>query len=248
MGDHGPTRDESADVPSLAAGQVHLWVASPDDLGVHVAPYEAMLTPEERSRYLGFRFELHRREYLLTRALVQDVLARYLPRPRAGFRFDRESHGRPRLSPPAHVDFNLANHPSLVVCAVGTSAELGVDVEPIARGSDVLELADVVFSQGERDGLALLADVDQRRQRAVLLWTVKEAYLKARGAGLSLPLQNFGVEVRATGEMSLTFAAGADGGPWGLSTIVHEGHRISVAVRGAHPLQLTLTRIVPRAL
>lgn len=230
----------------LAADEVHLWIATPANSADHVACYEAILTPDERRRYLGFRFDRHRQEYLVTRALLQDVLGRYLPRPTAGFRFERESHGRPRLSPPAEVDFNLANHPSLVVCGVSRSAELGVDVEPIARGADVLELADSVFSRRERDALARLAELDQRRQRAVLLWTLKEAYLKARGTGLSLPLQGFSVEVGAGGELDLVFEEAMDVGPWSLGTVVHDGHRISVAVRGAGPLRLTLTSIVPR--
>jgi len=90
---------------------------------------------------------------------------------------------------PRDLEFNLSNTKGLVVCAISRD-QVGVDVEPRARGTSVVPIADTVFSQDELAALRALPESEQPR-RAIELWTLKESFIKARGLGLSLPLDRF---------------------------------------------------------
>jgi 4'-phosphopantetheinyl transferase len=169
---------------------VHLWIADPAQLSERACA--AILEDDELARARAFRFDRHRREYLSSRALVRRALSRHDGRPPCTWRFVRNAHGKPRALAANGLAFNLANHPTLVVCAIA-ARDLGVDVEPIDRGREILALAPVVFTAGERTALAALAAA-ARPDRAVSLWTLKEAYIKARGLGLdALPLASFSI-------------------------------------------------------
>jgi 4'-phosphopantetheinyl transferase len=124
----------------------------------------------------------------------------------AEWRFVRNECGRPEPmwngKPP--VRCNLSKTNGLVACVVTRDAEAGIDVEDIRRIDDPMELAGYAFSSAELADLKSLA-ADEQRTRFFEYWTLKEAYLKARGVGLSEPLDrfSFGVEGR-TGQIRLT--------------------------------------------
>ncbi len=143
----------------------------------------ATLEPEAAKRCAAFVFEHSRREYLVTRALVRDVLAAHTEGPLA---FARSEYGKPSLDPPRDLHFNLTNTKELVGCAIVRGWEIGLDAEPLDRGDTILEIAETVFVASERDEIAGLG-LGSRRRRAVEMWTRKEAYMKALGTGLSLP-------------------------------------------------------------
>ncbi|MEZ4362899.1 MAG: 4'-phosphopantetheinyl transferase superfamily protein [Kofleriaceae bacterium] len=187
---------------------IDVWVIAPEELpGEELARAEPWMTPEERARQRAFVFERHRREYLVTRGLVRAVLSRGGARAPADWTFRRNDYGRPELDPPCGLAFNLSNHPTLVACAVRRGPlDLGCDVEPLARGPEVLTVADSVFAPAELAELRALPATAQP-DRALALWTLKEAYIKARGMGLSLPLQDF----------AFSFVAGATARPSGIA-------------------------------
>ncbi|HEY8075437.1 MAG TPA: 4'-phosphopantetheinyl transferase superfamily protein [Labilithrix sp.] len=230
------------DLADLPAGEVRLFHLSPAALpmGAEDVVLPA-LTAAERARHERFRFERHRREHLATRALVRAVLSLYCARDE--WRFEAGPFGRPEVVPPCGLTFNLANHPSLVVCAVALAGrtELGVDVEPFASADSILEVADTHFAAPEREGLAAL-DADAKRDRALSLWTAKEAYLKARGAGLSLPLDAFAV--RFGEEPTIDFLQPIDdGGAFTIRLLDLEGHRVAIAARGlGAPMRVVVER------
>src|SRR5262249_8611625 len=155
--------------------------------------------PSELERYHRFVFDRHRLEFLATRALVRRTLSSLRPIDPPAWRFRITAYGRPEIDPPCGIAFNLANHPTLTVCALRTATagaapgavpELGVDVEPLTRGIEIVPLAPSVFSVAERAALHALPAAAQP-DRALSLWTLKEAYIKARSLGLSLPLDGF---------------------------------------------------------
>jgi len=175
----------------------------------------------------------------VSRALVRTTLARYLGEEPSSFRYRLGPHGRPSLDPPRTLDFNATNHPELVACAVARET-VGVDLEPLARGDEILEIATSVFSAPERAALAALA-ASARRERAVSLWTLKEAYLKARGLGLSAPLQDIVIDFSAGGRPTVRLLMGDDEHPsWWLATRDHGGCRIAVAVATAREIALVI--------
>ena len=97
--------------------------------------YQEILAPEETERYARFVFEKDRRQFLLTRALVRDVLSRYVGEQPSALVFTHNDFGKPALGgPPGHpVSFNLAHTKGMSVCAVVSKQMIGVDVENLQR-------------------------------------------------------------------------------------------------------------------
>ncbi len=206
------------------------WVCPPEVEDPILAQALSWLTDEERERQRAFVFERNRREFLATRALIRTALSRVEPAPPQSWRFVRNEYGRPALDPPRGLCFNLSNHPTLVACALRRgSLEVGVDVEPLARGSDVLEIAATVFSDRELSDLRALPAA-QQPERAISLWTLKEAYIKARGMGLSLPLKEFSF-VFGPGGVGIRFSPALDDRSerWSFTWFDRRGHRLALA-------------------
>ena len=248
---------EASTLPSFANSTgplelrgVHLWCVRPD--GVRgdrlLRLYEAMLSPDERGRYVRLKFAPNRHEFLITRALVRTVLARYLGVEPPSLRFEHGPFGRPEITPRHDVRFNLSNSGGLVVCLVSESREVGVDVEPLARASAILELAAEVFSPHE---LAALRALPREAQfsRALSLWTLKESYIKARGMGLAIPLKLFSFVFPETGppRVEIDPSLGDRASRWRCGSIDRFGHRISWTVehRGPSALGVQVFDTVP---
>jgi 4'-phosphopantetheinyl transferase len=189
----------------------------------------------ERERHARFAFERHRHEYAVTRGLERGVLARYVARPPGELSFRRTEHGRPLLEDAGDLRFNLTNCVDFVACAVVRGREIGVDAEPVGRGDEVLEVGETVFTRFERERLSELP-LPSRRRRAVQLWTQKEAYMKARGLGMSLPVERFEVVDSADGPPTLRFLPPIEDVParWALETLEIEGHFVSICVEVDH--------------
>lgn len=216
--------DATADPP------VDLWFVNTAD--VHrpalLEACRALLTPEEVEKHRGFLFEKHRHEYLVTRALARGVLARHVGVAPRALEFVRNEYGRPELVPRA-VHFNLSNSTRFVVCAVSANREVGIDTEPLDRGDRILDVAESFFSARERRGLAALAMPDRLR-RAVSLWTLKEAYMKARGMGMSIPALDFELTFEESG-IRLGFVAPIDDKtPWVFEIHELEGHLVATCI------------------
>jgi 4'-phosphopantetheinyl transferase len=212
----------------------------------------AWLHPSELDRYHRFAFDRHRLEFLATRALVRRALSSVRPVDPPAWRFRITSHGRPEIDPPCGIAFNLANHPTLIVCAIRSAADaghvpdLGVDVEPLTRGTEIVPLADTVFSAAERAALRALPEAAQP-DRALSLWTLKESYIKARSLGLSLPLDGFSFSFE-TDPPRISFAASIPDTParWTFRTIDLLGHRIALALEAADPAPIVRVHQVTR--
>jgi 4'-phosphopantetheinyl transferase len=174
----------------LLEREVHLWWAAPDARALpDLLP---LLSAEELATANRFRFEEHRVLYAFAHGALRVVLARYAGGDPRGLEFERVGNGRPELRG-REVRFNLAHTAGLVLIGVAKSADIGVDAEFVAaeRGRDE-QLAQRVFTPGE---LAAWRRDDCFFER----WTLKEAYIKARGEGLSLELRSFGFPGLAEG-------------------------------------------------
>jgi 4'-phosphopantetheinyl transferase len=240
---------------------LYLWYAYPDDLLTEgaVEVCASLMSDEERTRWQSFHFDRNRREYLATRVLARTALSHMLPHPPASWRFSRNQYGKPVVDPECGLSFSLSNSLGLVACLVGEGSEIGLDVEAHERDEQIAALAPEVFSPLELAQLDALHGPD-RLDRALSLWTLKEAYIKARGMGLSLPLRQFsfvfgGVEgVR----LELDPCLGDQAERWRFCLLEHAGHRIALmtAKTGqtttpalqlwqARPLLSTPTRLAP---
>ena len=160
-----------------------------------VEQFGGLLTPEERERQVRPTIEKRRREVLLTRALVRSVLSGYTGADPLSWRFGTAEHGRPFLDGPAvGFDFNLSHTEGMIVCLVSQTPMPGVDVEFMPRRGQLDEVADHFFAASECAALRAQPEA-HRRRRFFTYWTLKEAYIKAKGSGLTLPLDAFWFDV-----------------------------------------------------
>ena len=169
----------------LAAGEVHSWCVSLDVSSDAYARLHAALAWDERSRSARFRFERDRRRFVVARAALRDVLGRYLGTPADEIRFAYNAFGKPELSPEfgSRLRFNLSHSADLALIAVAADADVGVDLECV-REENYAEIARHFFSSGEVDQLNTVPRHLQARA-FFNCWTKREAYVKARGAGLT---------------------------------------------------------------
>jgi len=178
------------------------------------------LSEEERARAARFHFERDRNSYVLAHALARTLLAQLTGAEPQALRFALGEHGRPELDWPVkspRMRFNISHTHGLVACALALEHDVGVDVEHVERRLEIGRIAPSVFSPDERRALALLDD-DALRTRFFQLWTLKEAYIKARGMGLALPLREitFHLDGRQRPELALGPALADVAGRWWL--------------------------------
>lgn len=240
---------------------LHLWCAYPDDLLGEESAREcaALLSAEERARWQRFRPERRRREFLATHALARTALSHFRPVLPQDWQFTANAYGKPALEPDCGLRFNLSNSPGLAVCLVADApVEVGVDVEAQARAGQIAEVARKVFSPAELAQLDVLSAAE-KLDRYVSLWTLKEAYIKARGMGMALPLGeiSFLFEGADAVRLEVTAAVDEDAERWWFRLLDHAEHRIAIAAErtagwGLHlwevrPLPLGLRRILTAA-
>ncbi len=228
------------DVPalSLLPDEVHVWLAFPDQITDEplLMRCRSVLTPEEQAATERFVFARHRHQHLLTRALQRDLLSRYTGVQPAAWRFEKNGYGKPEISSPRHwhrLRFNLSHTDGLIACAVTLERDVGVDVEYVGRPVRVMELAPSVFAPPEVSGLQRLRPSEQRA-RFFALWTLKEAYIKARGKGLSIPLDKFSFTFKQHEEIGIDIDPSLedDAATWQFErTYATEDHAMAVAAR-----------------
>ncbi len=186
----------------LPEGEVHLWFTYPDEWeepGL-IESAQSILEAGEIARSERFRFSQHRQLFLASRLLLRTTLSRYAEIAPGAWRFAANEHGKPRAVPQAGVPapaFNLAHTAGIAVVAVGGRAYVGVDAENRDRRVRARRLVERFFAPEETTELRNLSSADLR-ERFVLYWTLKEAYIKALGLGLAQPLDSF--SFRLTGE------------------------------------------------
>ena len=135
--------------------------------------------------------------------LRREILSRYAPLDPADWRFGANRHGKPQLiDPPSPLSFNLSHSGEWLACAVSAGAAVGVDLEYCDAGRDVLKLARRYFLDVEAAELAGLPEA-QRKDRFYDYWTLKEAWIKARGLTIARELQHAGIELDGAGSIEL---------------------------------------------
>ena len=227
---------------------LHLWCAYPDDLLNDEAAQACLrlLSEDELARWRAFKFDRHRREYLATHALARSALSHYHAVPPEAWRFQLNAYGKPAVDPACGLCFNLSNSLGLVICLIGEDAEVGVDVESQQRAGSIAEVGPRMFSPQELAQLEGLRE-DQRPGRCLQLWTLKEAYIKARGMGLAIPLNHFSFlfgepeGVRMVMDRSLDDETGR----WRFRIVEHAGHSIALMAENRTAPQLHMWEARP---
>jgi 4'-phosphopantetheinyl transferase len=233
---------EAPRAPQLEAAEAHVWRASLRQSGEMLRVLSATLAPDEQARAERFYFRKDRESFVIARGVLRDILGRYLNTAPARIRFSYGAYGKPVLTPEtggAHaLRFNLSHAHEVVCYAIAREREVGVDVEWMRDDIACLELAERFFSLAEVATLHRLPP-DQLRRSFFNCWTRKEAYIKARGEGLSHPLEAYTVSL-APGEQAALLVTDRDpeeAGRWTLMEFAPgEGYVGALAVAGAQPV------------
>jgi 4'-phosphopantetheinyl transferase len=229
ISDEGP-------IGRIRRGACHLWYWRPP-VFAEAARQRALafLSPDDSARYARYLVPGAAQTFLAARLLVRSVLSAYASVVPAAWRFETNRWGRPYIAnpeAPPGLLFNLSHKPGAVTCLVGFERDLGVDVEHCAARPYLLDIASRFFSPAEATALIALPEEDRIR-RFFELWTLKEAYIKARGVGLSLGLSNFSFSPSGN-TATVRFEPGFDDDSetWDFRLIrLVEEHLIATAVR-----------------
>jgi 4'-phosphopantetheinyl transferase len=153
-----------------------------------------ILDPNEIQVYNNYRVESKRLEFFTGRLLLKSIIGELLQAPPDKLVFRKDLNGKPYLLndiSSSKVHFNLTHSHMLVACAISRENSIGIDVEHM--GSNYVDLAPFVCSEIELNFINRLEDSRARNEAFFLLWTRKEALLKAHGVGLSVPPQSVDV-------------------------------------------------------
>ena len=187
--------DEWASAPdrvSLSDGEVHLWRVElnvpEDDIG----RLQASLSPEELARSERFVRSIHGRYFVVAHGMLRLILSKYLVVDPKSIEFQKNEHGKPDLVHKSAITFNLSHSGDLALIGVTEGRAIGVDLERFRDRLEMDKISRRYFSPGE---VATLFSFPERAREEAFYacWTRKEAYIKARGEGLSLGLDRFEV-------------------------------------------------------
>ncbi len=205
-----PTTDK---LLPLSKNEIHLWMTSPKTAQQNhevynqglFERYKTLLSSDEVKKTKRYKFEEDRHSALTTRAFVRDLLSHYAHVAPQDWRFEKGDKDKPEIiNAPLALRFNLSHTKDLIICAVMLEDDIGCDVENTTRNNDVLKIADRYFSASETKALFSLP-LAQQRSRFFDYWTLKEAYIKAWGLGLAIPLKDFSFSISNKKNSTLCF-------------------------------------------
>ncbi|MBR8838429.1 MAG: 4'-phosphopantetheinyl transferase superfamily protein [Stigonema ocellatum SAG 48.90 = DSM 106950] len=221
----------------LSKDEVHVWCASLDQSASRFQQLTKTLSQDEQLRADRFRFEKHRQRFIIGRGVLRAILGRYMNIEPSQLRFCYGSHGKPALataSPTGMLDFNLSHSGGVALYAFARDRQIGIDIESLRPVSEVEQIADRFFSIREYEELRAFPP-SQQHNAFFRYWTLKEAYVKATGLGLSLPLNKFEVSL-APGDSAVLLKTSVDAqvpDHWSLMELsVGHGYAAAIAVKG----------------
>jgi len=224
---------------AVSNDEVHVWRASLDLAESEVQRLAQTLSADERTRSERFYFERDRQRFIAGRGMLRQILGRYLGIDPSRLRFRYGAHGKPALAEPAGergLRFNVSHSQGLALYAVTCNREVGVDLERVRPISNADRIAERFFSSQENAALRALP-ANLKCEGFFTCWTRKEAYIKARGDGLSFSLDQFDVSLAPGAPAALLDVRGhpQEVSRWSLlELIAGSGYVAALAVEGHH--------------
>ena len=220
--------------PKLSDRDIHIWRANLNLPPEQIETLAATLSADESDRANRFHFDKDRKHFIAARGILRSLLATYLNLHPSQIEFAYGDRGKPSLSTatPGNLSFNLSHSNGLALYVLTSTFPLGIDIEYLRPLSDALQLAKRFFSYREYEAIARLSPPEQ--QRAFFkAWTAKEAYLKAKGSGLSGGLEKVEISLASGETLNLLSIDGDDrlANNWTLYSIeLHPDYLAALAI------------------
>ena len=231
-------------------GDVDLWLAALDLPAASVKEFETFLSDDERRRADRFHFARDRRRFVVARGVLRSVLGQHLKERPEDVQFCYEPLGKPylRLSGEPKLRFNVSHANELALIGLCLGSQIGIDIEHKDQDRATLEIARCYFAPEEVSELAVLP-AEAQSDAFFTIWTLKEAYIKARGEGVSLGLDTFAITLDADRRPALVRSALGDDElkRWRFWLIdIGPAYSAALAVEGIGERCLSLRDATPR--
>lgn len=222
--------------------EVHVWSASLTVSMQQIFAFEQTLATDERHRANRFRFEQDKTRFIASRGMLRDILSRYLNLEPDQVQFAYGEYGKPTLASTIKhtgLEFNLSHSGAMAVYAIAHQKQVGIDVEQHRFLNNLNPLVQQCLSPKE---LEVFLTLEPAHQQTTFFhyWTGKEAYLKAIGKGLAVPLEQIEIPLDTSKPTKLLVEESAfQSNDWYLQTVpVSTGYSAALVVEGQnwHPL------------
>lgn len=219
---------------ALAKGEVHLWLVDLDEQLAFQHDHYRLLQQDERAKADRMATRTLFARQVAAHGCLRLLLADYLGVAAASIGFTSGTNGKPRLNPALQnqLSFNLSHSEGIAIIGITNGAEIGVDIERVRPMPDRLPIARDFFTPSEFEQLVDMTEADSALA-FLRCWTLKEAYVKATGEGLSMPLNSFEVSMDPGSPPRLLQTASGTPAEWSLhSFLPRAGYLAGVAVCG----------------
>jgi 4'-phosphopantetheinyl transferase len=221
----------------IYSNDVHVWRASLDLTTVQSESLLVILSPDELARAGRLRFVKDQKKFVAARGILRMILGHYLGKKPIELRFEYSSYGKPILATNAGYDslhFNLSHSDVIALYAISRGRNIGIDIERVQDNIEVEQVAGRFFSLGE---ISSLDSVDKKNRSGTFFqyWTRKEAFIKAKGEGISFPMENCDVSLMSAKNLSPIILLGEnrENSSWyGQDLFPGHGYAAAIAVEG----------------
>ncbi|MFT7239170.1 MAG: 4'-phosphopantetheinyl transferase [Cyclobacteriaceae bacterium] len=219
----------NAQSTQILGNDVHVWKIDVDSVSFRPI-HTGILSDDEVKRSKKYRFKIDRDTFIAGRVALRFLIAEYINANPEEICFDHNAQGKPSVNNSAGLEFNLSNSYGKIVIALCINDIIGVDIEQNTRPVEIQNIAKSFFSQPEIETLEKISD-ENKLIAFYNCWTRKEAYIKALGGGLSIPLDQFGVSLAPSSKAEILFIEGNSTEPsqWSLVSFDFE-HEFTGAI------------------
>lgn len=224
------------DILQLQSHEILLWTTAVGNYRARTTSLIELLTETEVTRANRYVFERDRLSFVVGRANLRILLGRYLSTPPKEIPITQNRFGKPRLNL-GRLHFNVSHSGEWVFIALCHGHEIGIDIEEIRPLQDSNQLASQFFSPLEFRELQTVPQSD-RLAAFFACWTRKEAYVKARGKGLSVPLESFDVPTAPDGVIRWQAVHTHDASPWFVQSLATPNNYVGAIAAPVANLQV----------